>query len=142
MEKYKADVLKNEMIEIANKSSFKYLKDVLSRIGVANRKTKTLTQTVHVLKVGEKYYLTHFKSIFKARGKENTLSEKDLDRFYFIVNMLQNWCIIRIANKDDAARVEANKDKITFKEIFILKREEAKNWSLVSKYNFGKHSSK
>ena len=141
MEKYNADVLKNEMVEIVNMSSYKYLKDTLSRIGIANRETKTLTQTVHVLKVNGKEYLTHFKSIFKARGKETTLSEKDLDRFYFIVNVLQNWGIIRVANAVDIARVEANKDKITFKEIFVLKREEAKHWTLVSKYNFGKPKS-
>lgn len=68
MEKYNADVLKNEMVEIVNMSSYKYLKDTLSRIGIANRETKTLTQTVHVLKVNGKEYLTHFKSIFKVCG--------------------------------------------------------------------------
>jgi hypothetical protein len=141
MEKYNSDVLKNEMVKIVNMSSYKYLKDTLSRIGIANRETKTLTQTVHVLKVNGKQYLTHFKSIFKARGKETTLSEKDLDRFYFIVNMLQEWGIIRIANGTDVTRVEDNKNKITFKEIFVLKREEAKNWTLISKYNFSKPKS-
>ena len=45
------------------------VKETLTRIGVSSRKDKILYQSCHILHKRGKYYLVHFKELFKLDSK-------------------------------------------------------------------------
>lgn len=129
-------ILQDIMIEVELTTPFKNLKEVLTRFGIANRETKTLTQSVHVLKKGGKFYLCHFKMMYMLDGKNDTMSEKDYDRFYMIALLMEKYKLVKIVN--DWQRHEALTHNCLRKDIFSIPRAYLKDgWVLKQKYTFG-----
>mgnify|MGYP003328624667 CR=1 FL=1 len=62
-----------QMLEVGLKEPDDFLKirETLSRIGVASRKEKELFQSCHILHKRGKYYIVHFKELFKLDGKQS-----------------------------------------------------------------------
>lgn len=125
----------DELIEVTLKEPDDFLKvrETLSRIGVASKKDKTLYQSCHIFHKQGKYYIVHFKQMFMLDGKSSDFSEEDKVRLYTIVNLLNEWGLIKIVNSN------ALKDSTpNLSQIKIISHKEKNEWNLVTKYNIGK----
>jgi hypothetical protein len=92
----------DSLIEVLLKEpdDFLKVKETLTRIGIASRKTKILYQSCHILHKQGKYYIVHFKELFALDGKPTDFSDSDEGRRNTIVNLLAEWGLIKIATPD------------------------------------------
>ena len=123
-----------QMLEVTLKQPDDFLKirETLSRIGVASRKDKTLFQSCHILHKQGKYYIVHFKELFALDGKFSNFSENDLERRNTIAQLLSDWGLITILNKEHA------ENKAPLSQIKVLAFKDKNDWDLQAKYNIGK----
>ena len=120
-------------IELPNDENFLKVKETLTRIGIASHKEKKLYQSCHILHKQGKYYIVHFKELFMLDGKINNFDEEDKGRRNTIVNLLEEWGLVKTVN---AAQVQ---DPIApLSQIKILSHSEKNQWELVAKYSIGK----
>lgn len=123
------------LVEVAlpNDESFLKIKETLTRIGIASRKDKKLYQSCHILHKQGKYYIVHFKELFMLDGKINNFSEEDQARRNTIVNLLEEWGLIKVTNP------KQTEDPVApLSQIKILPYREKDEWELVAKYSIGK----
>ena len=125
----------DQMVEVILNEPDDFLKvrETLTRIGVASRKEKKLYQSCHILHKQGKYYIVHFKELFALDGKPSDISENDYARRNTIINLLCDWGLIEIVQKDLTVEPIA-----PLSQIKILPYKEKNNWELVAKYNIGK----
>jgi hypothetical protein len=129
----------DSLIEVLLKESDDFLKvkETLTRIGIASRKTKILYQSCHILHKQGKYYIVHFKELFALDGKPTDFSDSDEGRRNTIVNLLAEWGLIKIATPDKT------KEPVTpLSQIKVLPYKEKSEWELVTKYNIGRSGPK
>ncbi|AGR47667.1 translational repressor [Sinorhizobium phage phiM7] len=119
-------------VEINLKSSedFLKIKETLTRIGVASRKTNTLTQSCHILHKRGRYAILHFKELFIMDGKETTFSEEDAARRNTIASLLEEWGLVQIVTP-------VTTPKASMSNIKIIPFKDRDNWTLTSKYSVG-----
>ena len=124
----------DSMIEVALREPDDFLKvrETLTRIGVASRKEKKLYQSCHILHKQGKYYIVHFKELFALDGKKANLSLNDVQRRNRIVQLLGDWGLVSINNKESIT------DVAPLSQIKVLAYREKNDWTLESKYNIGK----
>ena len=119
-------------VRIAEEGDFLKIKETLTRIGIASRKDKKLYQSCHILHKQGRYYIVHFKELFALDGKASNLSDEDKARRNTIVNLLQEWGLLKSVDpisKDFMAPMSGIK---------ILSHKDKDGWELVAKYNIGK----
>jgi len=124
-----------DMVEVLleEKDDFLKVRETLTRIGLASKKDNTLYQSCHILHKQGKYYIVHFKELFALDGKETDLTENDIARRNTIVNLLAEWELVKIVNK------EQTKDPIvSMSQVKIIPYKEKDDWNLVTKYSIGK----
>jgi hypothetical protein len=123
----------DEFVEVILESpdDFLKVKETLTRIGVASKKDRKLYQSCHLLHKRGKYYITHFKEMFLLDGKTSTFSDEDRQRRNTIVNLLEEWGLISVINKDMII------DRMNLSNIKVLPYKEKDDWVLVSKYSIG-----
>ena len=132
------------MIDISNlvevtlneKDDFLKVRETLTRIGVASKKDRTLYQSCHILHKQGKYYIVHFKELFALDGKPTDITGNDLSRRNAIANLLEDWGLVSLVNKDSTTIPEP----IFLSQIKILSHKEKGDWQLVPKYNIGNKS--
>ena len=126
----------NDLVEVTLKEKDDFLKvrETLTRIGVASKKTKTLYQSCHILHKQGKYYIVHFKELFSLDGKPTDITENDLARRNAIVNLLQDWGLVVVVDKTKTKIPEP----IFLSQIKIISHKEKHEWQLTPKYNIGK----
>ena len=129
----------NNMIEVYLNSDDDFLKvrETLTRIGIASRKTNTLFQSCHILHKRGKYYIVHFKELFALDGKDTNFDAADLSRRNTIANLLDEWNLVELVVPEDSADPVMELSKIK-----ILPYSEKANWTLETKYNLGKRKTK
>jgi hypothetical protein len=129
------DIFKGVGIEISLPSpdSFLKIKETLTRIGISSRKEKKLYQTCHILHKQGRYSILHFKELFILDGKVDTFAEEDEARRNTIVNLLEEWGLVAIVNKESSKEPVAQLNQIK-----IISHKEKSNWTLEAKYNIGK----
>jgi hypothetical protein len=120
-------------VRLKNEDDFLKVKETLTRIGVASRKEKTLYQSCHILHKRGKYYIVHFKELFALDGKNTDFEENDLARRNTIANLLAEWDLIEIVDKDQSDYPVA-----PLSQIKIIAYKEKHDWQLTAKYNIGK----
>lgn len=126
---------------------FSVIRDQLSRIGVANRDIKVLTQSCHIILENDKngkpkYYLTHFKELLaynkfrKGLEYKFVMDETDLTRRNTIAKLLFDWGYIDVLDHNILNPHYEN----PFNKIWVLSKTKIKeeNWTLKSKYSFKK----
>ena len=113
--------------------NFLKIKETLTRIGIASRKDKKIYQSCHILHKQGKYYIVHFKELFMLDGKINNFDEEDKARRNTIVNLLEEWKLIKTV---DSASTQAPVAPLS--QIKILAHKEKGDWELVAKYSIGK----
>jgi hypothetical protein len=121
-------------VTLQEKDDFLKVRETLTRIGVASKKDKTLFQSCHILHKRGQYYVVHFKELFALDGKPTDITENDLSRRNAIVNLLEDWGLIKIVDKKQTEVPVP----IFLSQVKILSHKEKDEWQLVPKYNIGK----
>ena len=124
----------DDMVEVSlgEPDDFLKVRETLTRIGVASRKEKKLYQSCHILHKQGKYYIVHFKELFALDGKKANLSSNDVQRRNRIIQLLSDWGLVGIAQKESIV------DVAPLSQIKVLSFKEKGEWTLESKYNIGK----
>lgn len=120
-------------VKLAKEDDFLKVRETLTRIGVASKKEKTLYQSCHILHKQGKYYIVHFKELFALDGKDTNFSEPDVGRRNAIANLLEDWGLLKIVNKE-----MSKEPLVPMSQIKILPFKEKESWNLVTKYNIGR----
>lgn len=120
-------------VNLKEQDDFLKVKETLTRIGVSSRKEKVLYQSCHILHKQGRYFIVHFKELFALDGKPSNLTENDVQRRNAIANLLEEWGLVKILNRD------LLKDNIApLHQIKIISFREKDDWQLITKYNIGK----
>lgn len=125
----------DELVEIRLKSADDFLKvrETLTRIGIASRYQKKLFQSCHILcKQKTRYFICHFKELFRLDGKPTDFTENDIARRNTVANLLASWGLIELV---DSKKTEA--PVVPLSQIKILSFKEKGEWELVAKYTIG-----
>lgn len=124
-----------DMVEVTleEKDDFLKVRETLTRIGVASKKEKILYQSCHILHKQGKYYIVHFKELFSLDGKPTDITENDIARRNTVANLLSDWELIKIVNKD-----KTKEPTVSLSQVKIIPHKEKAEWQLVPKYNIGK----
>lgn len=130
------DIFQGVGVEISLSAPDDFLKcrETLTRIGVASKSSNTLFQSCHILHKQGRYVCLHFKEMFILDGKETDITENDLARRNTIVNLLEEWKLVKILDKtkaEDPPRAPLN-------QIKIISHKQKKDWILTAKYTIGK----
>ena len=125
-------------VTLGEKDDFLKVRETLTRIGVASKKDKILYQSCHILHKRGQYYVVHFKELFALDGKPTDITESDLSRRNAIVNLLEDWGLVKIVNKDKTQ----TPTPIFLSQIKIISHKEKKDWQLIPKYSIGKKAQK
>ena len=129
-----SDNLIKHLVEITfpEKDDFLKIRETLSRIGVASRRDQELFQSCHILHKRGKYYITHFKELFKLDGKPTSIDESDIGRRNTIVKLLAQWKLVSIVDESKIVEPQA-----PLSQIKIIPFKEKKEWKLTTKYSIG-----
>ena len=124
-----------DLVEVTfqEKDDFLKIRETLSRIGVASRREQELFQSCHILHKRGKYYITHFKELFKLDGKQTNFDEGDLGRRNTIVDLLRQWNLVKVLNPQQILDPRA-----PLSQIKVISFKEKNEWLLETKYNIGK----
>lgn len=120
-------------VELPSDESFLKVKETLTRIGIASRKDKKLFQSCHILHKQGKYYIVHFKELFMLDGKVNNFDDEDKARRNTIINLLEEWDLVKAV---DPAKTEEPIAPLS--QIKVLPYKEKDEWELIAKYSIGK----
>jgi hypothetical protein len=120
-------------VRIGEEQDFLKIKETLTRIGVASRKDNKLYQSCHILHKQGKYYIVHFKELFALDGKPTDFSDEDKGRRNTIINLLQDWDLIKVV---DARQIDD--PRAAMSQVKILPHKDKGQWELVAKYNIGR----
>ena len=128
------DWSQDQMIEVTLNEPDDFLKvrETLTRIGVASRKEKELFQSCHILHKRGKYYIVHFKELFKLDGKQSNFDESDIARRNTIVDLLRQWSLVKVL---DPKRIEEPRAPLS--QIKVIPYKEKNQWKLTQKYSIG-----
>ena len=127
-----------DLVEITfpEKDDFLKIRETLSRIGVASRKEKELFQSCHILHKKGKYYIVHFKELFKLDGKQTNFDESDIGRRNTIIDLLRQWNLVKVLNPQQILDPRA-----PLSQIKVIPYREKNEWKLTQKYSIGNNIS-
>lgn len=120
-------------VKIAENEDFLKVKETLTRIGIASRKENKLYQSCHILHKQSKYYIVHFKELFALDGKPVDFTEEDKGRRNVIINLLDEWKLIKVVNPE-----MIKTPTVPLRKIKIITHNEKSDWLLEAKYNIGR----
>ena len=132
------EAIVNDLVEVTfpEKDDFLKIRETLSRIGVASRREQELFQSCHILHKRGKYYITHFKELFKLDGKPTNIDQSDIGRRNTIVSLLEQWKLVSVVNTQQIAEPRA-----PLSQIKIIPFKEKSSWKLTTKYSIGSNNS-
>lgn len=120
-------------VKLQKQDDFLKVRETLTRIGVASKKDRALYQSCHILHKQGRYYIVHFKELFKLDGKPSNFDEEDIGRRNTIVGLLAEWGLVTVVDPAKSAE-----PKTPLSMIKILPYQEKEDWTLVAKYNIGR----
>ena len=125
----------DDLLEVTLNEDDDFLKvrETLTRIGIPSKQAKTLYQSCHILHKRGRYYIVHFKELFKIDGKDTDLSETDIRRRNTIALLLDSWGLLNIVNKQKAEELTVSPNQIK-----VIPFKEKNEWILTPKYSIGK----
>lgn len=119
-------------IVLTMEDSFPKIRETLTRIGIANNRTKTLYQSCHILNKRGKTYIVHFKELLELDGRIANLTAEDTERRNDIAKLLEEWGLCKIVDHTKAVSDRRN----LFRIISYAEANEG-GWNKVYKYNIG-----
>lgn len=120
-------------VRIGEEEDFLKIKETLTRIGVASRKENKLYQSCHIFHKQGKYYIVHFKEMFIIDGKSSNFSDEDKGRRNKIIELLQDWGLLKVIDPEKIKEPLAS-----ISQIKIISHKEKLDWVLETKYNMGR----
>jgi hypothetical protein len=120
-------------VNLPNEENFLKVKETLTRIGIASKKDQKLYQSCHILHKQGHYFIVHFKELFMLDGKTNDFSDDDKARRNTIINLLEEWSLVKVVDGDKSSDPTA-----PLSQIKILPHKEKSEWELIAKYSIGK----
>tara|TARA_X000001316_G_C920329_1_gene34511 strand:- start:82 stop:465 length:384 start_codon:yes stop_codon:yes gene_type:complete len=123
----------DELLEVRlrDKDDFLKIVETLTRIGISTR-DKKLVQTCHLFHKKGKYYLCHFKELFKLDGVDKTdITLEDVQRRNAIAKLLQEWGLCEILEEQKYVDSSLNRVK-------IVPYNQKNNYILKQNYTIGK----
>ena len=118
-------------VKLFDYEDFMVVRETLSRIGVSPKGKNTLYQSCHLIHKNGVYVVAHFKELFALDDLPSNVSEEDIKRRNAIVNLLEEWELLEIIDKDEV------KNSMPLSGLKIIKYGEKDNWELVQKFNTG-----
>lgn len=119
-------------IELTSPDSFPKIRETLTRVGIANNKTKTIYQSCHILNKRGKVFIVHFKELLELDGRAAKMTDEDVERRNDIAKLLQDWGLCKLVDPNAAASDRRN----LFRIISFAEANEG-GWQKVYKYNIG-----
>ena len=119
-------------VTLNEQDDFLKVKETLTRIGVASKKSNTLFQSCHILHKQGKYYIVHFKELFALDGKQTDLNEDDISRRNTIAKLLAEWDLVNVVEEQQLQPADS------MSSIKVIPFSQKTEWDLVAKYNIGK----
>lgn len=119
-------------IELTGQDSFPKIRETLTRVGIANNKTKTIYQSCHILNKRGKVYIVHFKELLELDGRDAKMTDEDIERRNDIAKLLQDWGLCKIVDPSQATSERRNLFRI-----ISFSEATAGGWYKVYKYNIG-----
>jgi hypothetical protein len=119
-------------IELVLTDNFLKVKETLTRIGVASKHKNALFQSCHILHKRGKFYIVHFKELFKLDNKPTNIDDTDIRRRNTIVRLLSDWKLINVV------RPEQIVDQLPMNQVKIISFANKGDWELIPKYTIGK----
>ena len=121
------------MIEITLKQNEDFLKvkETLTRMGIANNKTKTLYQSCHILQKQGNYFIVHFKELLKLDGRVVDITDEDITRRDNMACLLEEWGLCDILADEDFLRTTPENN------FRIIPHKVKDEWKLIHKYAIG-----
>lgn len=115
---------------------FLKVRETLTRMGIASKRPdldgkQVLTQSCHLLHKKGKYYIMHFKEMFCLDGRESDLTVSDVERRNLIINLLQEWGLVKVVN------AQLISFKAPMSSIRVISHKDKDGWKLTSKYTVG-----
>lgn len=122
------------LVEIAlfQPDDFLKIRETLRRMGVPNLKNKTLMQTCYILHDNGRYYIAHFKELFRLDGSNVVMTDEDTHRRDQIVRLLEKWGLLKVLSKLKEYAHNTTLYVLPFKE--VMRAE----WKLEAVYRFNK----
>jgi hypothetical protein len=118
-------------IKLFDEEDFMVVRETLSRIGVSPKGKNVLYQSCHLIHKNGVYIVAHFKELFALDGLPSNVSEEDIKRRNAIIQLLEEWELLEIIDKEKTA------DKMPINGLKIIKYGERDNWELIPKFNPG-----
>lgn len=115
-------------IELKERDDFLKIVETLTRIGLESR-DKKLVQTCHILHKRGKYYICHYRELFKLDGFDRELSEEDIARRNGIAQLLEQWGLCKILSSSEPASLQ---------KVKVIPFSEKNDWTLKQNYTIGK----
>jgi hypothetical protein len=121
-------------IEVTLSSPDKFLvcMETLTRLGISGRDDKTLFQSCHILHKRGKFYIKHFKEMYKMDGKKDTIEQSDIERRNRIAMLLDEWGLVNVLDKSIASAM------CPMNYIRVVPHKDKKNFTLIPKYKMGR----
>ena len=134
MEEDYVDIQPDDLLEVTLKEPDDFLKvrETLTRIGISSKREKKLWQSCHILHKRGKYYIVHFKELFALDGLPTNLSDNDIFRRNTIADLLEEWGLIEIVEKDP------EDERVPIHHLKIIPYRDKGDWDLCPKYHIGK----
>jgi hypothetical protein len=122
--------MNDELLEIELLVDKKIIIETLSRIGIVIDNKRTLYPSCYLWQMDNKYYLAHFKQLFKFLNEKSydNLIDDDLIRRNSIAFCLEKWGLIKVINN------EMIKEHNKF--VFILPYNEKQEWTIKHKIRY------
>lgn len=128
------EILENLVwVTLKQPDDFLKVRETLTRVGVASKDEKRLSQSCHILHKRGNYAIVHFKELFLLDGKPSMFTEEDKARRNTIANLLAEWNLVELV--DEHVTKEPVAPISLIKIIPFAQKEE---WELVPKYQIGK----
>lgn len=120
-------------VTLKERDDFLKVRETLTRIGIAAKSDNILYQSCHILHKQGRYYIVHFKELFKLDGKPTDISENDIARRNTIANLLAEWGLVELV------RPEVSSSNVApLSQIKVIPFKNKNDWKLVSKYSIGR----
>lgn len=118
-------------VTLLDPEDFMVLRETLSRIGVSPKGKKILYQSCHLIHKNDVYIVAHFKELFALDNLPSNVSEEDIKRRNAIVQLLEEWELLEVVDKEKIA------NKMPISGLKIIKYNERDDWELIPKFNPG-----
>lgn len=119
-------------VTLNDSQSFQKIVETLTRIGIANTESKTLTQECYILHKQGRYAIAHYTELQNIDNDNLPVCADNIQRRNFITHMLVNWDMCKIDNISNSQF-----DNNIGYTITVIKYKDRNKWNLISPYNIG-----